>query len=171
VLDQLAVAEGETVLLLGGAGSVGTIAIQLAVSRGATVVAAVRPTDFPLVRSLGATPVDYSTPLADAVPPVAARVDAVFDASGRSDLRAAVAVAGGPERVVTLADPRGPQLGVALSNVVPDGVAAALDTVMTRLAAGDLTLQPQTVAPLGDAARVHARLESGELRSKVLLET
>jgi hypothetical protein len=101
------------------------------------------------LRALGATPVGYSTPLADAVRPVAARVDAVFDASGRSDLRAAVALAGGPERVITLSDPRGPQLGAALSDVAPDGVAAALDTVMTRLAAGELTLQPQTVAPLG----------------------
>jgi NADPH:quinone reductase-like Zn-dependent oxidoreductase len=35
VLDQLTVVEGETVLLLGGAGAVGTVAIQLAVSRGA----------------------------------------------------------------------------------------------------------------------------------------
>ena len=60
MLDQLTVVKGETVLLLGGAGSVGTIAIQLAVSRGAAVVGAVRPTDFPLVRALGATPVDYS---------------------------------------------------------------------------------------------------------------
>jgi hypothetical protein len=41
---------------------------------------------------------------------------------------------------------------------------------MTRLAAGDLTLQPQTVFPLADAAGVHARLESGELRGKALLE-
>lgn len=169
VLDQLAVTPGETVLLLGAAGSVGVIATQLAVSRGATVVAAVRPADFPLVQRLGAIPVDYALPLADAVRPVAA-VDAVFDAAGKSDLRAAVALAGGPERVITLSDPRGPQLGVALSGVLPEGVNAALGLVMTRLAAGELTLQPQTVAPLADAARVHAQLESGELRGKVLLE-
>ncbi len=166
VLDQLAVTPGETLLLLGGAGSVGVIATQLAVSRGATVVAAVRPADFPLVERLGATPVDYAVPLADAV----GAVDAVFDAAGKSDLRAAVALAGGAQRVITLSDPRGPQLGVALSGVLPEGVNAALNLVMTRLAAGELTLQPQTVAPLADAARVHAELETGQLRSKALLE-
>ena len=164
VLDQLAVTAGETVLVLGGAGSVGRIAVQLAVRTGATVVAAVRPADFAVVRALGATPVDYRDPRA------AGPVDAVFDASGRSDLAIAIELAGGPHRVITLSDPRGPALGVRLSDVVPAGVGGALTRVMDLLAAGQLELQPQTVAPLADAASVHARLESGELRGKVLLE-
>jgi hypothetical protein len=42
---------------------------------------------------------------------------------------------------------------------------------MDRLAVGRLTLQPQTIAPLADAAGVHARLESGAVRGKVLLTT
>ena len=163
VLDQLAVRAGETMLLLGGAGSVGLIATQLAVARGVTVVSAVRPDDFALVGPLGATPVDYAAPLTR-------RADAVFDASGRSDLAAAVALAGGPQRVITLSDPRGPQLGVALSNIVPAGVVPALNLVMSRLAAGELTLRPRVVAPLDEAAAVHARLESGALRDKVLLQ-
>ncbi|GAA2551562.1 NADP-dependent oxidoreductase [Winogradskya consettensis] len=170
VLGQLGMTSGETLVLLGGAGSVGRIAIQLAVARGVTVVAAVRAGDFAAVRELGAVPVDYAEPLVDAVGAVTARVDAVFDASGRSDLAAAVKLAGGAERVITLSDPRGPQLGVTLSNVVPSGVAAALAEVLGLLGAGALTLQPQTVLPLADAAAAHARLESGELRSKVLLE-
>lgn len=170
VLDQLAVARGETVLLLGAAGSVGRIATQVAVSRGATVVAAVRAADFAAVEELGAVPVDYAQPLVEAVGKVTDRVDAVFDASGKSDLPAAIELAGGTKRVITLADHRARQLGVALSEVDPAGVAAALSLVMERLAEGRLALQPQTVAPLGDAARVHARLESGELRGKALLQ-
>ncbi|WP_436534987.1 NADP-dependent oxidoreductase [Actinoplanes sp. HUAS TT8] len=159
VLDQLAVTAGETVLLLGAAGSVGTIATQLAVARGATVIAAVRPDDFALASSLGATPVDYRT-----VP--GHRVDAVFDASGRSDLPRMIELAGGPERVITLSDPHGPGLGVKLSEVVPSQVKAALATVV----GAGLTLQGRTVAPLADAARVHALLESGSARTKFVLE-
>lgn len=165
VLDQLAVTAGQTVLVLGGAGSVGRIAIRLAVTLGATVVAAVRPADFADVRRLGAEPIDYAEPLAKA-----GRVDAVFDASGRTDLPAAIELAGSADRVITLSDPRGPGLGVKLSNIVPDLVGAALTRVMTLLAAGELELQPQTVFPLADAAAVHARLESGALRGKALLE-
>lgn len=167
VLDQLAVTAGETLLLLGAAGSVGRIATQIAVSRGASVIAAVRPSDFPLIERLGAVPVDYAAPLSEAAP----RVDAVLDAAGKSDLSAATALAGGPGRVITLSDPRGPELGVSLSEVVPAAVPAALDLVMSRLAAGDLELQqPRTLLPLAAAADVHARLESGDLRGKVLLE-
>lgn len=165
VLDQLAVAAGETLLLLGGAGSVGRIAIQLAVRAGATVVAAVRPADFAEVRRLGAEPIDYASPLS-----AAGRVDAVFDASGRSDLPAAIELTGNPGQVITLSDPRGPRLGVQLSSILPAGAGDALTRVMTLLAAGELELQPQTVAPLADAAAVHARLESGALRGKALLE-
>jgi hypothetical protein len=57
-----------------------------------------------------------------------------------------------------------------LSKVVPAGVAAALELVMDRLAAGGLALPEQTVAPRADAPDVHARLESGALRGKVPLE-
>ncbi|MEU4236011.1 NADP-dependent oxidoreductase [Actinoplanes sp. NPDC026619] len=164
VLDQLAVGSGETMLLLGAAGSVGRIATQLAAARGVHVVAAVRPADFALVEGLGATPVDYAAIGSDQ------KVDAVFDASGRSDLPAAIALAGGTKRVITLSDHRARELGVLLSDIVTDGVVPALKLVMDRLAAGELALQPQTVSPLADAAAVHARLASGELRGKALLQ-
>jgi NADPH:quinone reductase-like Zn-dependent oxidoreductase len=56
VLDQLAIGAGETLLLLGGAGSVGIIATQLAVSRDATVIAAASPRDHePRAHELGVT--------------------------------------------------------------------------------------------------------------------
>jgi NADPH:quinone reductase-like Zn-dependent oxidoreductase len=169
VLNQLGVTTGETLLLLGGGGSVGTIATQIAVARGVEVVSAVRPADFAAAEALGATPIDYRRPLAEAVPAVAGRVDAVLDASGRSDLEAAIALAGGAKRVITLSDPRGPGLGVTLSEPVPAYVPDALAEAMGMLAAGHLELQDRTVVPLSQAADVHARLESGELRGKVLL--
>jgi NADPH:quinone reductase-like Zn-dependent oxidoreductase len=169
VLNQLGVRSGETLLLLGGAGSVGTIATQIAVARGVKVISAVRPGDFAAAETLGATPIDFHRPLADAVPAVAGRVDAVMDASGRSDLEAAIALAGGATRVITLADPRGPGLGVALSEPVPERVPDALAEAMGLLASGGLHLRDRTVVPLSQAADVHARLESGELRGKVVL--
>ncbi len=158
VLDQLAVSSGETMLLLGAAGSVGTIATQLAVARGVRVVAAVRPDDFAPVERFGATPVDYRSVPSD-------NVDAVFDASGRGDLAAMVALAGGAQRVITLSDPRGPALGVKLSEVVPSRVRAALETVMSA----GLTLQSHSVVPLAETAVAHSRLEGGA-RTKFVLE-
>jgi NADPH:quinone reductase-like Zn-dependent oxidoreductase len=161
VLRQLGIGAGEKLLILGGAGAVGTIATQLAVAAGATVFSAVRAPDFPIAEELGAMPIDYARPLADGV----TSVDAVLDASGHSDLDAAVHLAGGPGRVITLSDPRGPQIGVTLSGTVPGGIRSALDEAM----AARLTLRPHIVRPLAEAAEVHAELESGTLRAKVLL--
>ena len=167
VLRLLGVAAGETLLILGGAGAVGTIATQLAVAAGVTVISAVRERDFAVPGQLGATPIDYARPLGDSV----TAVDAVFDASGHSDLETAVRLAGGPARVITLSDPRGPQLGVTLSSSVPDGIRSALGEVMARLGEQRLTLRPHTIRPLAEAAAVHTGLESGALRTKVLLAT
>ena len=59
VLNQLDVQPGEKLLVLGAAGSVGTVAVQLAVARDVTVIAAVRRDDFGAAQSLGAIPVLY----------------------------------------------------------------------------------------------------------------
>jgi NADPH:quinone reductase-like Zn-dependent oxidoreductase len=165
VLRLLGVAEGEKLLILGGAGAVGTIATQLATAAGVSVFAAVREEDFDVAAGLGATPVDYAKPLSAGM----AHVDAVLDASGRSDLAAAVELAGGTSRVITLSDPRGPQLGVTLSGPDIDRATEAVATVMAALEAGALKLRPYTEVPLDEAASAHAALESGALRAKVLL--
>jgi NADPH:quinone reductase-like Zn-dependent oxidoreductase len=169
VVDETGVAADETVLIAGAAGSVGLIACQLAVARGARVLAAVRPEDFDTVAAVGAVPVAFGPDLVAEVKAHVPAVDAAIDASGAGVLGAAVELAGGPARVVTLSDPAAPGFGVRLSG--PDGshVARRLQTVMDLLAAGRLTLRSRTVLPLADAARAHQELESHQLQAKVLL--
>jgi NADPH:quinone reductase-like Zn-dependent oxidoreductase len=169
VVDEVGVAAGDTVLIAGAAGSVGLLASQLAVARGARVLAAVRPSDFGLVAGVGAIPVAYGPELAANVRAVAPSVDAVIDAAGAGVLGAAVELAGGTDRVVTLSDPAAGRFGVRLSGPDAARVTGRLQDTMGRLAAGQLTLREHTVVPLGEAAKVHRDLESGDLRAKVLL--
>jgi NADPH:quinone reductase-like Zn-dependent oxidoreductase len=169
VVDEAGVTAGQTVLIAGAAGSVGLLASQLAVARGARVLAAVRPGDFDLVAGLGATPVAYGPELAANVRAVVPSVDAVIDAAGAGVLGAAVELAGGADRVLTLSDPKAAQYGVRLSGPDAGRITARLQATMARLAAGQLTLRAHTVAPLAQAARVHGDLEAGRLRAKVLL--
>jgi NADPH:quinone reductase len=56
-LEALNVAHGDSLLVVGGGGAVGSLAVQLAASRGATVVATASPEDAEYVRSLGASDV------------------------------------------------------------------------------------------------------------------
>jgi len=169
VLGQLGIVQGETLLILGGAGSVGIIATQLAVSYKATVIAAANPRDHELLRELGATPVPYGQRVVEQVREITPQVDAVMDAAGRDALPAAIELAGGRERVITLSDPRAHELGVRLSAPTPDRAPRAVDEGMALLAAGSLRMKQQRELPLQRAAEAHRLLESGETRDKVVL--
>jgi NADPH:quinone reductase-like Zn-dependent oxidoreductase len=170
ILKQLGLAGGETLLVLGAAGSVGMIATQLAVFGGATVVGAAAPRDHDLVRDLGAVPVSYGPGLADRVRKAVPSVDAVLDAAGKGELPDAIAVAGGPARVMTLADEHAADLGVVFSEATPDRAPEALDQTMPLLASGKLHLRRQRHLPMEQAAQAHRLLESGEAHEKLILE-
>jgi NADPH:quinone reductase-like Zn-dependent oxidoreductase len=170
VLKQLGLTGGETLLILGAAGSVGMIAAQLAVSRGATVIGAAAPRDHELVRALGAVPISYGPGLGDRVRETGASVDAVLDAAGQGELNEAVDLAGGPERVVTLADEHAADLGVAFSAFTPDRAPEALDETMPRVATGALRLRRQRHLSLERAAEAHRLLESGDAHEKLILD-
>jgi hypothetical protein len=112
-LRQLRVASGETLFILGGGGSVGLIATQLALAAGVRVISATGARDEGLARELGAIPVRYGPELRAQVRTHidVGKVDAVLDAAGKGGLDDAVALAGGPARVITLADEHAADLG------------------------------------------------------------
>ena len=97
-LDRAGLAQGQSVLIRGGAGGVGHVAIQLAKARGAYVVATVSNAEKArLAADLGAdaTP-DYTRETAESI--VAAHTDGagfdvVLDATGGFDLEGALALA------------------------------------------------------------------------------
>ena len=168
VLRQLNVRSGETLLLFGGGGSVGIIATQLAVAAGVTVISAVGGRDDALARELGATPVRYGAGVAGRVRALGA-VDAVFDAAGQGVLADAVALAGGPERVITLSDPAAADFGVTLSEPAPGRAPGALDQTMTLLADGRLRLRAHQTMPMQQAADAHRQLETGTVHQRIIL--
>src|SRR6202007_234443 len=168
VLRQLGVRSGETLLLFGAGGSVGIIATQLAVAQGVTVISAVGEHDDALARELGATPVRYGPGLADRVRALGA-IDAVFDAAGQGVLADAVALAGGPERVITLSDPAAADFGVTLSQPTPGRAPGALDETMALLANGRLRRRAHQTMPMPQAAEAHRQLETGTIHERIIL--
>jgi NADPH:quinone reductase-like Zn-dependent oxidoreductase len=171
VLDRLGVGPGETLLVEGAAGGVGTVAVQLARARGATVVGTARPVNHEFLAGLGAVPVAYGAGLAERLP---GRVDAVLDCAGSGSLADLVAIAGGPRRVVTIADPRAGELGVEFSVVVGPRANArpavhGLAAAAALAAEGRFTVPLAAVHPLADAAQAHELCETGHVRGKVVL--
>jgi NADPH:quinone reductase-like Zn-dependent oxidoreductase len=168
VLRQLNVTSGETLLLFGGGGSVGIIATQLAVAQGVKVISAVGEHDEALARELGATPVRYGAGLAPRVRELGV-IDAVFDAAGKGVLADAIALADGPERVITLSDPAAADYGVMLSQPTPDRAPGALDQTIALLADGRLRLRAHKTMPMRQAAEAHRQLESGNVHERIIL--
>lgn len=79
---------GQTVLVHGASGGVGTLLVQLAVAAGARVLGTASAPKHDAVRALGAEPVDYRQDVAAAVRALApGGVDAVFDHLGGDSLR------------------------------------------------------------------------------------
>jgi NADPH:quinone reductase-like Zn-dependent oxidoreductase len=84
-LDLVGVTAGSTVLIDGGAGGVDAVAAQIAVARGATVIATAGADNHDYLREIGAIPVRYGAGMADRVRAVAPDgVDAVFDVAGKT---------------------------------------------------------------------------------------
>ena len=71
VLRRLGVTAGETVLIHGGAGGVGSLGIQIAVAWGARVIATASPANHEFVRGLGAEPVSYGDGLTERIRDIA----------------------------------------------------------------------------------------------------
>ena len=109
-LDQLGVSSGTTLLINGASGSVGSAAVQLAVVRGARVIGTASPANHGYLRSLGAEPVAYGEGLVERVRALASDgVDVALDVAGSGVLPELIELAGGPQRVVTIADFGGAQ--------------------------------------------------------------
>jgi len=169
VLDQLEVVAGETVLMHGASGAVGTVAVQLATARGARVIATASPSNQDYLTSLGATPTTYDEGLVERVRALAPEgVDAVFDLAGKGALPDSITLRGGTERIVTIADFRAGQLGVTFSSGGGDHPAERLAAVAQDTASGNLTVTV-TAYPLAKAADAQQASDAGHVRGKLVI--
>jgi NADPH:quinone reductase-like Zn-dependent oxidoreductase len=174
VLERLGVAEGDTLLVHAAAGGVGTFAVQLGVARGARVIGTASEANHDLLRSWGAVPVRYGDGLARRVREIApGGIDAALDASGRGDeLPVSVELAGGPERVLTIARfddvPEGVTIhgGGSMGDLQP-----ALREIVALIGEGRLQVPIGGTYPLEDAAAALDASEQGHLAGKIVLVT
>ncbi|GAB3957418.1 NADP-dependent oxidoreductase [Streptomyces sparsus] len=170
VLRLLDVRAGETLLVHGATGAVGTVAVQLAVARGAHVIGTASAENQRYLASLGATPTLYGDGLVDRVRALAPRgVDAVFDVAGRGALPDSVELRGGTERIVTIADFAAAELGVTFSSGAPeDRSAPDLAALAEQAANGSLVTTVAATYPLAEAAAAQRVSATGHVRGKLV---
>lgn len=173
-LEILDLKPGETLLLHGAAGGVGTIAVQIAVSRGVRVIGTASEANHDHLSGLGAIPVAYGDGLAERVRAAAPEgVDAALDAAGRGDaIAVSIELTGGTERVVTIADAMGAgKAGVRFTSGGPDEYRGkpAFQEALALLETGRLEIPVHATYPLTEAADAQRASEAGHLTGKIVI--
>ena len=169
VLNLLGVASGETLLIHGAAGAVGTIVVQLAAARGARVIGTAGPDNQDYVASLGAAATLYGDGLVERVQALAPDgVDAVLDVAGKGALEDSITLRGGTDRIVTLADFRAHHLGITFANGGQERSAERLSALAQEAAIGKVATTV-TAYPLARAATAQEVSDAGHIRGKLVL--
>jgi NADPH:quinone reductase-like Zn-dependent oxidoreductase len=183
---RAAVAAGDTVLVGGAGGAVGSAAMQLAVGAGARVIATASARDREWCASWGAEAVlDYSDPelyglIREAAP---GGVDLWFDTSGHHDFRSAVPLLRKGASIVLMAGladevplPVGALYtrdvsvhGFAISNASIDDLSAAAVAVNRLLEAGRLAVRAGATLRLDAAEEAHRLQEERAVRGRIVL--
>lgn len=166
-LDRLGVSASDTVLIHGGAGGVGALAVQIAKARGARVIATASPSNHGFLSDLGATPVAYGDGAAERIRAAAPDgVDVVADfVGGVLDVTTAVLAAGG--RHASIADSTVLGAGGSWFWVRPS--AEGLTELGRLVEAGQLVVPVAEVLPLEELPAAFARSREGHVRGKLVI--
>jgi NADPH:quinone reductase-like Zn-dependent oxidoreductase len=173
LLTNTGVGTDDTVLIHGASGGVGLMAVQLAVARGAKVIATASPARHDQLRGYGAEPVAYGEGLADRVRAIGP-VDAALDLVGTDEaLDTSVELVADRSRIATIAGfARAGELGIAVLTGADGGQEirdAARAELIKLAAAGKLEVTVDKAFPLTEAAEAHRHLQTGHARGKVVL--
>lgn len=182
VHEAAAVRSGQTVLVLGGGGTVGTYVVQMAKKLGAAVIGHATGEKLKRLESLGVDRViDYASHEFDD-PNLAGGqirdVDAVVDLIGGEFALRAVPitkadgiVVGVPSGQQQGLDVAAAQAGIRWTNVIVEPDHVALEYVAELIADGELHVPAPSTVPLEDVVEVHRQMALGRMPKTVLKVT
>jgi len=169
-LRLLGVKAADTVFVDGGAGGVGAVAVQMAVARGARVIASAGEANQDYLREIGAIPVRSGHGVAGRVRAAAGgRVDAVFDVAGKTPVQELISLVSEPSQVLSIANFAAGQAGARVTGGSADSrPMEALAEAAELLAQSKLVIKVQTF-PFSRAAEAYRVSLGGHVRGKLVL--
>jgi NADPH2:quinone reductase len=177
LFDTAGLREGQTVLIHAGAGGIGSLAVQLAKSAGATVMATTSAGNHAYVRDLGADHViDYTAEdFVSAIRKLLSDgIDVVYDTIGGDVLRRSYRVLRQGGFIVSIVDTppadEATRLGVrqAFVFVAPNG--GQLRQLAALIDAGRIRPPEITLMPLEEAVDAQRLSRQGHVRGKIVLK-
>ena len=172
LLDVAKLAAGQTVLIHGGSGGVGSFAIQIAKARGARVIATASTANQDLLKQLGAdVAIDYTKTKFEEV---VKDVDVVLDAVGRDTLARSYAVVKKGGIIATLvARPDQAELdkhGIRGASIWGKPDAGELAEITRLIEEKKIKPIVSEVLPLSDAVKASQQAATHHTRGKIVLK-
>jgi NADPH:quinone reductase-like Zn-dependent oxidoreductase len=164
-------ARGDTVVVAGAAGGVGSIAVQLARLAGATVIGLASEVQHDWLREHGVIPVSYGPGVAERIKRAAeSEVSAFIDTVGADYVRLALDLAVEPSRIDTITNFAAVQeYGVKAEGSAAGASAATLAELAGLIDAGKLEVPIAATFPLDQVRDAYRLLERGHTRGKIVL--
>ncbi|MFD9701440.1 NADP-dependent oxidoreductase [Lentzea sp. NPDC059081] len=170
ILDQLHVTAGQTVLVSGASGGVGTALVQIAISRGVRVIGTASEANQSYLADLGATPVVYGHGLVDRARTLAADgIDAAFDIAGSGIIPDLVELTGDAAKVLSIADFTAPEHGAQVNTGAGGNRTAALAEAARLFEAGQLRIPVANSFALDQASEAHAASQTGHVAGRTVI--
>lgn len=170
IFDQVVAKPGETILVSGASGGVGTVLIQFARHRGMTVIGTASDRNQDYVRKLGAIPTPYGPGLADRVAQLAPQgVDAAFDIAGSGIIAELVDIVGNPVRVLSISDFSAPNYGAQFSPDPRQSPGRHLAEAARLHSEGGLRLTVEKTFPLARIGEAQALSSEGHVTGKLVV--
>lgn len=169
-IRAVAPVRGETLVVSGAAGGVGSLVVQLGVERGARVIGVASEGNHAWLAEHGVRGVAYGDGLLERIREVAGQVDAFIDTYGDGYVDLALELGVRRERIDTIIDFD----AVEREGVLGDGSAAAASAdVLAELAslieAGELEVRIAGTFPLERVRDAFAELEKRHTHGKIVL--
>ena len=163
--------DGDTVVVSGAAGGVGSLAVQLARRAGATVIGLASEHNHEWLRGHGVVPVSYGDGVADRIREAAPDgVDAFIDTIGGGYVELALELGVAADRIDTIADFSAPaKYGVKAEGNAAGASAETLAQLAALIEEGALEVPIAASYPLDQVSEAYAELEHNHTRGKIVL--
>ena len=169
-LEEVGAKSGETLLVSGAAGGIGSAVIQFARQRGMAVIGTASAQKHDYLRGLGATPTTYGPGLAERVRKIAPEgVAAALDLAGSGIIPELIEIVGDPSRVLSVADFAAPQYGAKFSAGPPKNPEQVLADVARLCSEGLFRLRVDQIFPLEQTARAQEVSAKGHVTGKLII--
>lgn len=170
ILAQVGVKSGETLLVSGASGGIGSAVVQFARCRGITVIGTASAPNHEYLRGLGAIPTAYGPGLVARVRKLAPKgVAAALDIAGSGVIPELVELAGAPSRVLSIADFTAPRYGAQLSLEAQPHPERALAEAARLYSEGAFRLPLGKTFPLAQAAAAYHLCAGGHAAGKLVV--